>query len=139
MSAEASAGGSIFRALPLHRRAGESGCRRYRGIWGPGLQNHSGAVLCALCTCCGKLRTMDGAWLFRGLPEAAVMPRRCACCGAEPSRGMRERRPLSTFAVLVPYCAECHRHASMESTRVLAVSVAAALASVTLTVGLPLV
>ena len=82
---------------------------------------------------------MDGAWLFRGLPEAAVMPRRCACCGAEPARGMRERRPLSTFAVLVPYCAECHRHASIESTRVLAVSVATALASVTLTVGLPLV
>lgn len=81
----------------------------------------------------------DGAWLPRGLPDTAVMPRRCACCGDTATHGTRERRPLSTFAVVVPYCVECHRHASAESTRLLAVSVAAALVAVTLTAGLPLI
>jgi hypothetical protein len=36
---------------------------------------------------------------------------------------MRERRPFDVIgagALLVPYCAACHRHASAEATHVLA-------------------
>ena len=75
--------------------------------------------------------------LVRLRPDQMVVPPECACCGADASRTMREAR-LDGRGILVPYCSECHVHASRDATRILATSVSSILVAATLAAGLPL-
>jgi hypothetical protein len=70
-------------------------------------------------------------------PDQIVVPPECACCGADSSRSVRAHR-LDGRGILVPYCADCHVHASRDTTRVLATSVASVLMAATLAAGAPL-
>lgn len=78
-----------------------------------------------------------GSVIVRLRPDQIVVPPECACCGAEASRSVRAHR-LDGRGILVPYCTDCHAHASREATRVLATSVASVLVAATLAAGLPL-
>jgi hypothetical protein len=83
----------------------------------------------------------DGKSTYRAVrldPSRIVVPPECACCGALASRAVLESRFASRTKVLVPYCANCHEHASRARTRALGGVIASALLAVTFTAGLPL-
>ncbi len=89
-----------------------------------------------------KIRLTGGerldAWAVHADAERIVLPAECACCGASPSRMVRESRFAGREALLVPYCGECHVHVSREGTRALATALSSMLLGVTLAAGLPL-
>jgi hypothetical protein len=68
----------------------------------------------------------------------AVLPSTCSCCGAIAARSRVERHPDSG-SLIVPYCGDCHRHASARGTRVLAVVLASGLAGGSAAAAAPLV
>jgi hypothetical protein len=70
-------------------------------------------------------------------PDQAVVPDECACCAGAATRAMKEAR-FDGQGILVPYCAECHRHASRDATRILAIGVSSILLAATLAAGVPL-
>jgi hypothetical protein len=70
---------------------------------------------------------------------AIVLPSSCACCGKVATHFLREARHFGGEAVLLPYCSDCHAHASRDVTRSMAVSVSTVLVAVSLTAGIPLV
>jgi hypothetical protein len=71
-------------------------------------------------------------------PSGAVVPTRCACCGASASLSRAERRRNDAKMLIVPYCGVCHDHASAIETRVLALSLSALLLTLSTALALPL-
>ncbi len=78
------------------------------------------------------------ASVVHDVPDQVVVPADCACCGAGAVRGVREARGLGSRALVVPYCAICHEHVSVGSTRRFAAFVSTLLFTMTLVGGLPL-
>jgi len=68
----------------------------------------------------------------------AVAPSECGCCGRAGTRTLRATSPGGK-RFLVPYCGDCHAHASADETRALAVTIASVLLALTFLVGMPLV
>lgn len=85
----------------------------------------------------GRVRKATRVVRFDG-PVRGV-PSFCACCGRRPAGSSRaERRRADGQSIIVPYCAECHRHACATATRTLAVGLSSALLSLTAALTLPL-
>jgi hypothetical protein len=76
--------------------------------------------------------------LLRADPVGLVLPAGCACCGAPASGSRTETRAEDEASLIVPYCSQCHRHASAASTRMLSVTLASCLLGATLAGVLPL-
>ena len=70
-------------------------------------------------------------------PEGALVPARCACCGADAAGACAE--VSGARSLLVPYCDACRHHVSARRTRTLAVALASSLLALTLAGALPLV
>jgi hypothetical protein len=70
-------------------------------------------------------------------PVGLAPPPCCACCGAAAGTGRVETHPRVRGVLLVPYCQECHAHASAVSTRTLAATLASCLLAATLAAALP--
>lgn len=71
-------------------------------------------------------------------PQGLALPGFCACCGGTAQSSRVEVRESDGASLIVPYCAECQRHASAVSTRALAVALASSVLAVTLAAGVPL-
>lgn len=71
-------------------------------------------------------------------PHRVLLPAGCACCGGSAAATRVERRLLFGPSLIVPYCRDCHGHASAASTRAFAVVVSGCLLAVAFAAGLPL-
>lgn len=79
----------------------------------------------------------SGSARICALDRDPLLPPHCACCNQPAAESLVERA-WGAPSVIVPYCADCHRHASAERTRVLSISLASVLLTVSAAAALPL-